>query len=186
MKSLTILPLADTPNLIVREIESYDAKAFSGFMTQPRYQRYTAMRLRSDAEVAAFVLRSVARQGDDRRNVFHLAAEERSSGEAIGDGFMIMQRDRTIELGWGVHPAMWSCGFGTEIGTALLGLSFERLTAKSVWCKVMRANSASAKLARRIGMVHEKRVAGYAVGDGRIEDVDIYAMTSAEYFDLPY
>ena len=78
MKSLTILPLADTPNLIVREIKSYDAKAFSGFMTQPRYQRYTAMRLRSDAEVAAFVLRSVARQGDDRRNVFHLAAEERS------------------------------------------------------------------------------------------------------------
>ena len=78
------------------------------------------------------------------------------------------------------------CGFGTEIGTALLGLSFERLKAKSVWCKVMRANSASAKLARRIGMVLEKRVAGYAVGDGRIEDVDIYAMTSAEYFDLPY
>ena len=88
---------------------------------QPRYQRYTAMRLRNDAEVAAFVLRSVARQGDDRRNVFHLAAEERSSGEAIGDGFLIMQRDRTIEIGWGVHPAMWSCGFGTEIGTALLG-----------------------------------------------------------------
>ena len=132
MKSLTILPLADTPNLIVREIESYDVKAFAGFMMQPRYQRYTAMRLRNDAEVAAFVLRSVARQGDDRRNVFHLAAEERSSGEAIGDGFLIMQRDRTIELGWGVHPAMWSCGFGTEIGAALLGLSFERLKAKSV------------------------------------------------------
>jgi ribosomal-protein-alanine N-acetyltransferase len=131
-------------------------------------------------------LRSVARQGDDRRNVFHLAAEERSSGEAIGDGFLIMQRDRTIEIGWGVHPAMWSCGFGTEIGTALLGFSFERLAAKSVWCKIMRANSASAKLASRIGMVHEKRVAGYAVGDGRFEDVDIYAMTSAEYFDLPY
>ena len=186
MKSLTILPLADTPNLIVREIESYDVKAFSGFMMQPRYQRYTAMRLRSDAEVAAFVLRSVARQGDDRRNVFHLAAEERSSGEAIGDGFMIMQRDKTIELGWGVHPAMWSCGFGTEIGTALLGLSFERLKAKDVWCKVMRANTASAKLARRIGMAHEKRVAGYAVGDGRIEDVDIYAMTSVEYFERPY
>ncbi len=86
MKSLTILPLADTPNHIVREIESYDVKAFAGFMMQARYQRYTAMRLRNDAEVAAFVLRSVARQGDDRRNVFHLAAEERSSGEAIGDG----------------------------------------------------------------------------------------------------
>ena len=70
MKSLTILPLADTPNLIVREIESYDVKAFSGFMMQPRYQRYTAMRLRSDAEVAAFVLRSVARRGESSSIAF--------------------------------------------------------------------------------------------------------------------
>jgi [ribosomal protein S5]-alanine N-acetyltransferase len=42
------------------------------------------------------------------------------------------------------------------------------------------------KLAKRIGMVHEKRVTGYAVGDGRYEDVEIYAMTAEEYFDLPY
>jgi hypothetical protein len=53
---------------------------------------------------------------------------------------------------------MWSCGFGTEIGTALLGLSFERLAAKSVWCKIMRANSAPPSW-RCIGMAHEKRVA---------------------------
>ena len=186
MKSLTILPLADTPNLIVREIESYDVKAFSGFMMQPRYQRYTAMRLRSDAEVAAFVLRSVARQGDDRRNVFHLAAEERSSGEAIGDGFLIMQRDRTIEIGWGVHPAMWSCGIGTEIGRALLGPQLRAPDGEKRVVQDHAGKFASAKLASRIGMVHENRVAGYAVGDGRFEDVDIYAMTAAEYFDLPY
>ena len=46
--------------------------------------------------------------------------------------------------------------------------------------------SASAKLAARIGMRHEKQVGAYAVGDGRIENVDIYAMTSDEYFNRPY
>jgi hypothetical protein len=134
MKSLTILPFADTPNLIVREIESYDVKAFSAFMMQPRYQRYTAMRLRSDAEVAAFVLRSVARQGDDRRNVFHLAAEERSSGEAIGDGFLIMQRDRTIELGWNVSRQK-ACG-AKSCGPIRLRPSWQAALAwstKSAW-----------------------------------------------------
>jgi [ribosomal protein S5]-alanine N-acetyltransferase len=186
MSTITILPSVETPNLLVREMALHDAKAFAGFVMQQRYQRYTAMRLRSEAEVSAFVARTVSRQGDERRNVFHLAAEERSSGDAIGDGFMICQRDGVIEIGWGVHPAMWSMGLGTEIGRVLLGLSFERLKAKRVWCKVMSANKASAKLAARIGMLHEKQVGGYAVGDGSIENIDIYAISSEEYFDRPY
>ncbi len=186
MSTLTTLPTVETPNLLVGEIALHHAKAFSGFMMQARYQRYTAMRLRSEAEVSAFVARSVSRQGDERRNVFHLAAEERSSGEAIGDGFIIAQRGQVFELGWVVHPAIWSCGMGTEIGQALLGLSFERLKAKRVWCKIMSANDASAKLAARIGMKHERPFADYPVGDGRFESVDIYAMTSEEYFDRPY
>jgi SpoVK/Ycf46/Vps4 family AAA+-type ATPase len=40
----------------------------------------------------------VARQGDDRRNCFHLAAEEKLSGEAIGDGFLILQHPKTVEI----------------------------------------------------------------------------------------
>jgi len=186
MSTLTSLPTVETPNLLVCEMALRHAKGFAGFMLQQRYQRYTTLRLRNEAEVRAFVTRTVARQGDDRRNVFHLAAEERFSGEAIGDGFIIFQRDETFEVGWGVHPAMWSCGFGSEIGAALLGLSFERLKARRVWCKIMSANKASIKLAARIGMRFEKQVAGYAVGDGRIENLDVYGMSRDEYFDLPY
>jgi [ribosomal protein S5]-alanine N-acetyltransferase len=186
MKTLTRLPAVDTPNLVVCEMTPRHAKGFAGFMTQPRYQRYTAVRLRTDAEVKVFVARSIARQGDERRNVFHLAAEERSSGEAIGDGFIIAQQGQVYELGWGVHPAMWSMGFGREIGQALLGLSFERLKAKRVWCKIMCANVASTKLAKRIGMRHEKPFADYPIGDGRFEAVDIYAMTAEEYFERAY
>ena len=86
MTLLTRLPAVETHSLILREIESRDADAFCGFMMQDTYQRHIAMRLSNEAEVKAFVNRSVSRQGDERRNVFHLAAEEKLSGEAIGDG----------------------------------------------------------------------------------------------------
>ena len=141
MAILTILPAVESKQLVLREIELRDAEAFSAFMTQSAYQRHIAMRLANEAEVRAFVTRSVARQGDDRRNVFHLAAEERYSGEAVGDGFLIMQRPDVLELGWGVHPAMWRMGFGSEIGQGLLGIAFERLHASRVWCKIMSANT---------------------------------------------
>ena len=186
MTTLAILPAVETPSLIVREIEVRDAEPFAGFMTQDAYQRHIAMRLADEAEVKAFVLRSVARQGDERRNVFHLAAEEKISAEAVGDGFIIKQRPKTLEIGWGVHPAMWQMGLGTEIGQALLGLAFERLKAERVWCKVMSANTASARIARRIGMNHLQSHPDYPAGGGRHGPVEFYAMSADDYFDRGY
>ena len=186
MTTLTNLPAVETRQLILREIEPRDAQAFTGFMIQEPYQRHIAMRLKDEAEVKAFVTRSVARRGDERRNVFHLAAEEKSSGEAVGDGFIIVQRKGLLEVGWGVHPAMWAMGLGGEIGTALLGLGFERLKAERIWCKTMAQNRASGKLARRIGMRHVQSHADYPAGGGRFEPVEIFALTAAEYFELGY
>ena len=186
MTTLTSLPAVETQQLVVREIELRDAQAFAGFMTQESYQRHIAMRLKDNTEVKAFVTRTVARQGDDRRNVFHLAAEEKLSGEAVGDGFIIVQHKRVVEIGWGVHPAMWGLRIGTEIGRALLGLAFERIKAERVWCKTMQANIASERLARRIGLRHVQSHAGYPAGGGRVEPVHIFALTAPEYFELAY
>jgi RimJ/RimL family protein N-acetyltransferase len=186
MTTLTTLPAVETRQLILREIEPRDAAAFVRFMTQDAYQRHIAMRLKDAAEVKAFVTRAVAKRGDERRNVFHLAAEEKSSCEAVGDGFIIVQRKGLLEVGWGVHPAMWAMGLGSEIGAALLGLGFERLGAARIWCKTMTQNRASGKLARRIGMRHVQSHADFPAGRGRLEAVEIFAMTAAEYFDLAY
>ncbi len=186
MATLTMLPSVETAQLILREIELRDAAGFAGFMTQEAYQRHIAMRLSDEAEVKAFVTRSVARQGDERRNVFHLAAEEKLSGEAVGDGFIILQRPGIVEIGWGVHPAMWGMGLGSEIGRALLGLGFERLKVERAWCKVMAANKASAKLARNIGLKLSKSHPDYPAGQGRFTAVQIFALTAEDYFDLPY
>jgi RimJ/RimL family protein N-acetyltransferase len=186
MTTLARLPAVETPSLLLREIELRDAQAFCNFMMQDSYQRHISMRLSSEAEVRAFVTRAVARQGDERRTVFHLAAEEKLSGEAIGDGFLILQRPKAVEIGWGLHPAMWRMGLGTEIGHALLALAFERLRAENVWCKVMSGNDASAKLARRIGLRHLKSHPDYPTVPGRSSVVEFYAMSSSDYFELGY
>jgi len=184
MTIITRLPAVETQSLMLREIELRDTLAFANFMTQPDYQRHIAVRLAGEQEVRSFVTRAVARQGDERRNVFHLAAEEKLSGEAIGDGFLFLQHPRTVEIGWGLHPAMWGMGFGTEIGRALTGLAFERLRANSVWCKVMGGNEASARLARRIGMRHLKSHPDYPTAPGKSGLVEFYAMSESDYFEL--
>ena len=186
MNILARLPTVETPSLLLREIELRDATSFCNFMMQETYQRHIALRLASEAEVRAFVTRAVARQSDERRSVFHLAAEEKLSGEAIGDGFLVLQHPKTVEIGWGLHPAMWGMGLGTEIGQALLGIAFEKLRADNVWCKVKGGNEASARLAQRIGMRHLKSHPDYPTMPGRSGTVEFYAMSASDFFELPY
>ncbi|MCA0432532.1 MAG: GNAT family N-acetyltransferase [Proteobacteria bacterium] len=186
MATLLTLPAIETPNLVLREIRSADARYLASFMTQPRYQKHIAHRLKDDAAVQEFVRRQVAVQGDMRRQVYHLASEEKLSGEVVGEGFIIVHPGQGCEIGWGVHPAMWSMGLGTEIGRALLGLGFERMKAQNLWCKVMTANGASAAVAKHIGMQEVGKHADYAIGQGRFEPVIIFRITAAQYFDLPY
>lgn len=186
MRTVTRLPAVETRSLILREIELRDAQSFANFMLQEDYQRFIAARLANLAEVRAFVSRAVARQGDERRSAFHLAAEEKHSGEAIGDGFLIRQQPRNVEIGWGLHPAMWRMGLGREIGAALLGLAFERLGADTVWSKVMGGNAASARLAQTIGMRRTRAVTDYAIAPGVTGRVDVFTMTAARYFERSY
>ncbi|MFO1033967.1 MAG: GNAT family N-acetyltransferase [Hyphomicrobiales bacterium] len=186
MTTIVSLPALETQSLILRELRLKDVRNLAGFMTQPRYQRHISHRLRDEAAVADFVRRQVAVQGDQRRQIFHLAAEEKMSGDAVGEGFIISHGNGEYEVGWGVHPAMWSMGLGTEIGRALLALCFERLRATAVWCKVMAPNTASATVARRIGMSLSGGQDDYPVGQGRTERVDIFRLAVASYFDLPY
>jgi ribosomal-protein-alanine N-acetyltransferase len=186
MRTIVSLPAVETPSLILREIEARDAASFCNFMMQEDYQRFIAVRYHRPAEIAAFVGRAVSRQTDERRNVFHLAAEEKPTGEAIGDGFLIIGRPGSVELGWGLHPAMWQMGLGTEIGAALLGLAFERLGARQAWCKVMSGNTASARLAQRIGMSHVAAHPDYPVTSGQYGKVDVYAIFAEAYFESGY
>jgi [ribosomal protein S5]-alanine N-acetyltransferase len=186
MQIAVFVPRLEAPHLLLREFTHNDTEELSAFMTQPRYQRHITHRLRDGAMVQDFVHRQVAAQGDNRRHVYHLAAEEKLSGEVIGEGFVIAHRDGSHELGWGVHPAMWSNGFGTEIGRALLALGFEWLKARTMWSKVMSDNTASIKLALRIGMTHKESLSAYALGQGKIGPVDVFSLSQSAYHDLPY
>ena len=186
MTTLTILPPVATPHLVLREMHEMDVEDLTAFVTQPRYQRYISHKLKSDAEVRAFVKRHILAQGDGRRRIYHLAAEEAMSGEVVGDAFLISHADSSLEVGWGVHPAMWRMGFGTEIGRALLALSYERLKVDHVWCKVMTANIASSRLAKRIGMHLVRTQGDYPTGIGRSESIEVYALNADAYFELPY
>jgi RimJ/RimL family protein N-acetyltransferase len=185
MTLATLLPALETQGLVVREIGADDARAFARYMTHRDYQRHLAIKLTTPAEVAGFVRRSMARQYEERRRSFHLAAECKLRHIAVGDGFIQLARG-TAEIGWGVDPALWGQGLGRQIAQALMALAVERLGAEQIWAKVMGENAASLKVARGAGLKHVKSHRDVAATHGRITTVEIFALTAADYYDIPY
>lgn len=186
MPTLIRLPAVETRTLILREVEARDARGFARYMMRSDYQLFINHRLRSDGEVRAFVSRCLLEQRSQTRKVFHIAADTKTSGATVGDGFLILSAGQQAEIGWGVAPQHWRKGLGTEIAQALVALAIERLGAEQVWCKVMTPNRASLRVAEKAGLSCSRTIAAYETGRGQHVDVKVYEIARPAYFEAPY
>ena len=186
MAQLTLLPTTTTRSMRIREIEMADARAFAKYMTDPEYQRHLAVRYPNDYAVHQFISRAVARQDRKGRVTWHVAAECRKSRAMRGDGFIIFHEKGVAEIGWGVDPAYWNHGLGTEIATALTAIAIERLDATNIWCKVKSGNHASIRVAQKCGMACDRIVETGTLQPASGSSIHIYTLSAREYFDAPY
>ncbi|QPC44771.1 GNAT family N-acetyltransferase [Kaustia mangrovi] len=186
MRAALQISRVETPALVLREIRARDARSFAAYMLSKDYQSHIAVRYASPADVQGFVARSLRRQMSPNRSLYHLAAELKATGHVIGDAFLQLNRPRSAEIGWGVHPDLWNRGFATEIGRAMLAIGFERLGCSRLWAKAFAENAASIRVMEKIGMRRERFARDQYVGNGIRTDVYVYAMTLEDYFDAPY
>ncbi|MGI9463874.1 MAG: GNAT family N-acetyltransferase [Aestuariivirgaceae bacterium] len=186
MSALTVLQPLETKSLWIRELVRDDAAALARYMTRSEYQEFLAVRYPNQYTVRQFVSRAVARQDRAGRRLFHLAAQDKSSGRVLGDGFIQFHEDKIAELGWGVDPDRWGRGVGSQIAGALTAVAVERLGAADIWCKIMAGNGASVRVAVNAGMHQDRVVAAAPGGRGCHRDVFIYRLKSDAYFDSAY
>ena len=186
MSALTVLQPVETKALWVRELVRDDAAALARYMTKPEYHEYLAVRYPNQYAVRQFVSRAVARQDREGRQLFHLAAQDKSSGRVLGDGFILFHEARIAEVGWGVDPDRWGRGLGSQISRALTAVAIERLGASDIWCKIMAGNEASFGVAINAGMTQDRVVAAAPGCAGCHRDVYIYRLRSSDYFDASY
>ena len=62
--------------------------------------------------------------------------------------------DDRIEIGWHIHPELQGQGIATEWAQAGLKYGFETLGLQTIWCILIGENSASRRVAEKIGMIH--------------------------------
>lgn len=186
MSALTVLQPLETRKLWIRELVREDASALARYMTRAEYQEFLAVRYPNQYAVRQFVSRAVARQDRVGRRIFHLAAQDKSSGRVLGDGFILFHEDNVAEVGWGVDPDKWGKGIGSQIARAVSAVAIERLGASDIWCKIMAGNESSVAVAVNAGLGQDRIVAATPGSTGCQRDVFIYRLKSADYFEASY
>lgn len=70
----------------------------------------------------------------------------------VGDAMMRLDRSGKTWIGYGLHPAVWGRGLGTEVAAALVDIGHELGVA--VWADAFVDNIASQRVLERVGLVH--------------------------------
>ncbi|QJU52301.1 GNAT family N-acetyltransferase [Herbiconiux sp. KACC 21604] len=93
-----------------------------------------------------------------------LALAVELEGRLIGDVSLHLRKvaraERSLEMGWVLHPGHGGRGYATEAARAMHDLAFERLEAREVTAVTDARNRRSVALATRLGFVERSRLDG--------------------------
>ncbi len=88
---------------------------------------------------------------------------------------------RTAEIGYTLARQHWGQGYATEAATTLVQHLFEQLDVRRVEAMLHPANTASARVIERCGLLYEGRTRGsYWVGDEQTDDL-LYGMLRSDW-----
>jgi len=112
-----------------------------------------------------------------------LGVRLQSTGELIGDQVMFLRsiKHRTGELGYVLAPGAGGQGYATEASRAMLDLAFAEFDLHRVVARLDARNTASARLATRLGMRLEAHFIQDEWFKGEWSDTLVYAILASEW-----
>jgi ribosomal-protein-alanine N-acetyltransferase len=148
----------ETTRLTFRHFEAEHLEALFALYRDPEIRRYFPEGTRTLAETKEEL--EWHQHGHPRHPELGLwATVERSSGKLLGRcGLHPWTIDEVpeVELAFLIDKARWGQGFATEAALAICRYARERLHLQRLICLVMQGNTASVRVAEKVGMVYER------------------------------
>jgi RimJ/RimL family protein N-acetyltransferase len=145
--------------LLLRPFNEADLPALLAYHSSPAVHQFLPMEP-MDADGVLHRLR----QGlwsrstlDEEGEILFLGVALMSTGELIGDVMLrwLSGQDQCGEIGYVINPAHGGHGYATEAARAVLHLAFDELELHRMIARIDPRNTASLRLAERLGMRRE-------------------------------
>jgi RimJ/RimL family protein N-acetyltransferase len=173
-----------TRRLWLRPLEPGDADALLAYRGRTDVCRYLPFEPMTKQEILARLATDLSRReltGDAQ--ALTLGAVLKDTGQLIGDVVLFFRSLEHAggELGYVFHPDVAGEGYATEAAAAVLGLAFEQLRLHRVTARLDARNTASARLAARIGMRQEAYFIRNELFKGEWSDEVVFAILAEEW-----
>jgi len=174
-----------TERLMLRPLGPADADALLAYRGRADVCRYLPFEPMTQADVAARIEGQWARTAlTTAGQSLTLGAEVAATGELAGDVVLFWHSAEhgAGEIGYVFEPALSGQGYATEAARAVLGLGFEGLGLHRIVARLDERNTASARLARRLGLRQEARLVSNELFKGEWSTELVFAMLAGEWF----
>lgn len=174
----------ETPRLVLRPLEEHDLPAMTVYRGDPEVCRFLPFPPQGVDEIRArigHILGATSLAGENAGVA--VGAFRRDDGELLGD-LVLFHADATngsVEIGWVIRPDVAGRGYATEAARALLDAAFRLYGMRRVVARIDADNTASARLAERLGMRLEARLVENEWFKGRWGDELDYAILAREW-----
>lgn len=175
-----LLPL-QTARLTLRSHTTRDAGWLHRIYSQPDVARFLLEEPWTQHDATTHVEQRLTKT-DLAGSTGALALVVEHAGTPIGDVHMwFTERERRVaEVGWVIDPDHAGHGFAAEAVQAVLALGFDRYGLHRVAAQMDARNTASAKLAARIGFEHEAHLRQDWWSKGEWTDTLIFGMLATD------
>jgi RimJ/RimL family protein N-acetyltransferase len=145
----------ESERLILRRSVPADAEAIAAYRNDPDVRRYQGWGSTGPEEVRASI-EEMATRAPGESDWVQFSVFERESGVLVGDvGLSPSRREPgVIKIGYTIGPAHQGRGYGTEAVALLIDFVFGKLRPPVVRMYADADNSASIRVAEKVGMRH--------------------------------
>jgi RimJ/RimL family protein N-acetyltransferase len=176
--------LLETDRLILRPLTDDDVEAMTVYRGDPDVCRFLPFPPQTADDIRARIGRvfgSTSLEGEN--GGVPVAIVRHDDGELIGDLvlFHLDAANGTVEIGWVIRPDVMGRGYATEACRALVDAAFRIYGVRRVVARIDAENTASARLAERLGMRLEAHLVENEWYKGRWGDELDYAILSREW-----
>jgi len=175
----------ETPRLLLRRFELYDAEAmFRNWTNDPDVTKYLTWQPHGDVSVTRSI-REKWVSSYENNSYYHWAIVLKTINEPIGSIAAVEQRDdiRMVHIGYCIGKPWWHQGYMTEALTELIRFFFEDVGMNRIESRHDVANPNSGKVMLKCGLRYEGTARQGDINNQGIHNTAYYAILAEDYFN---